>query len=71
MHCHNIAISHDTLYDTRVKQCNSKTIFKTVDNLLSNKQKLENQVLKSQGIIKNFKTEKSSEIASSVLLNHL
>ena len=33
--------------------------------------KLENQVTKSQGVIKDFKTEKSSEIASSVLLNHL
>jgi len=28
-------------------------------------------VIKFQGIINKFKTEKSSEIASSVLLNHL
>ena len=67
----NIAANEEVIPELLQSKCNSKTIFKTVDNLLSDKQKLENQVLKSQGIIKNFKTEKSSEIASSVLLNHL
>ena len=36
-----------------------------------NQQALVKQVKKSQEIISKFKTEKSSEIASSVLLNNL
>jgi len=39
--------------------------------LLNDKQALEKQVSNFQGIISKFKTEKSSEIASKVLLNHL
>ena len=47
--------------------CNPTNIYKTVDKLLSDKHALEKQVSRSQEIIKNFKTEKSSEIASSVI----
>ena len=67
----NIAANEEVIPELLQSKCNSKTIFKTVDNLLCDKQKLEKQVTKSQGIIKDFKTEKSSEIASSVILNHL
>ena len=67
----NIAAGQMIIPELLQSKCNSKTIFKTVDNLLSDKKKLENQVTKSQEVIKDFKTEKSSEIASSVLLNHL
>ena len=52
-------------------KCNPKDIYDTVDKLLSDKQALEKQVTNFQGIISKFKTEKSSEIASKVLLNHL
>ena len=45
---------------------NNKGIFST-----KKQQALENQVNKAQGIISNFKTERSSEIASSVLVNYL
>jgi len=38
---------------------------------LNDQQALEKQVSKTQKIISKFKTDKSSEIASSVLLNHL
>ena len=41
--------------------------FDDIDKLLSDKQALEKQVTKTQGIISNFKKEKSSEIVSSVL----
>ena len=44
---------------------------KTVDELLMDQQALVKQVTKSQEIVSKFKTEKSSEIASSVLLNNL
>ena len=49
----------------------SKKIFETVDRLLGDKSNLENQIIKSQGVISNFKTKRSSEIASSVLIHHL
>ncbi len=52
-------------------KCNSKDIYNTVDKLLNDKQALEKQVTNFQKIISKFKTEKSSEIASKVLLNHL
>ena len=52
-------------------KCNAaKDIFNTVDKLLSDKHALEKQVTKSQEIISNFKTERSSEIASSVIENY-
>ena len=50
--------------------CNSKEIFSVVDKLLTDQHALEKQIRKSQEIIKDFKTESSSEIASKVLLNH-
>jgi len=52
-------------------KCNPKDIYNTVDKLLSDKHALEQQVTKFQDVISKFKTEKSSEIVSKVLLNHL
>ena len=51
--------------------CNPSNIYNTVDKLLSNKKALDEQIMKSQEVIKNFKTEESSNIASSVLNNYL
>ncbi len=67
----NIAAEEEVIPELLQSKCNPKDIYNTVDKLLSNKQALENQVNKSQGIISNFKTERSSEIASSVLANYL
>ena len=67
----NIAADEEIIPELLQSKCNSKNIYSTVDKLLSDKQSLEKQVTRFQGIISNFKTEKSSEIASSVLLNHL
>ena len=67
----NIAANEEIIPELLQSKCNSKNIYSKVDELLSNKQALEKQVTKFQGIIGKFKTEKSSEIASSVLLNHL
>ena len=41
------------------------------NKLLSDKSELDKQISKTQKIIGDFKTEKSSEIASSVLVNNL
>jgi lipid-A-disaccharide synthase len=41
-----------------------------IDKLLTDKHALEQQIKKSQEVISNFKTERSSEIASSVIENY-
>ena len=67
----NIAANEEIIPELLQSKCNAKDIFKTVDKLLNNNKTLEEQKLKSQEIISKFKTEKSSEIASKVLLNYL
>ena len=67
----NIAASEEIIPELLQSNCNSTNIYNTVDKLLSDKQALEKQITKSQEIISNFKTEKSSEIASSVIENYL
>ena len=67
----NIAAGEEIIPELLQSKCNPKNIFKTVDKLLSDKQALEKQVSKSQVIINGFRTDKSSEIASSVLIKHL
>ena len=67
----NIAANEEVIPELLQSKCNSKDIYNIVDKLLSDKQASEKQVAKSQEIISNFKTERSTEIASTVLLNHL
>ena len=67
----NIAANEEVIPELLQSKCNSKKIFETVDRLLGDKSNLEKQIIKSQEIISNFKTQKSSEIASSVLIHHL
>ena len=67
----NIAAEEEVIPELLQSKCNPKDIYNTVDKLLTDKQALEKQVTKFQGIISKFKTAKSSEIASKVLLNHL
>ena len=67
----NIAAKEEIIPELLQSKCNPANIYNTVDKLLSNKSTLEKQVIKTQEIIRNFKTEKSSEIASSVLIDSL
>ena len=67
----NIAAGEEIIPELLQTNCNPTNIYNTVDKLLSDKQALEKQITKSQEIISNFKTEKSSEIASSVIENYL
>ena len=67
----NIAANEEVIPELLQSKCNPIDIFKTVDQLLNDKNILEKQIAKSQEIINNFKKAKSSEIASSVLLNQL
>ncbi|SVE26471.1 uncharacterized protein METZ01_LOCUS479325, partial [marine metagenome] len=66
----NIAANEEIIPELLQSNCNPTNIYNTVDKLLSDKHALEKQVAKSQEIISNFKTEKSSEIASSVIENY-
>ena len=66
----NIAAKEEIIPELLQTKCNPINIYNTVDRLLSDKQTLEKQVEKSQEIINNFKTEKSSEIASLVIENY-
>ena len=66
----NIAANEEIIPELLQSNCNSANIYNTVENLLSDKKALENQITKSQEIISNFKTERSSEIGSSVIKNY-
>tara|TARA_B100000945_G_scaffold312613_1_gene307411 strand:+ start:378 stop:1508 length:1131 start_codon:yes stop_codon:yes gene_type:complete len=67
----NIAANEEIIPELLQSKCNPNNIYNTVDKLLSDKHALEKQVNKTQEIIKAFKTEKSSEIASSILEKNL
>ena len=67
----NIAADEEIIPELLQSKCKPNNIFNTVCGLLDDKKTLEKQVTKSQRIINEFRTEKSSEIASSVLLDHL
>ncbi len=63
----NIVADAEIIPELLQSDCNSDNIFLTVDKLLSDSNALEKQINKSQEIIVNFKTGRSSEIASSVI----
>ena len=67
----NIAANDEIIPELLQSKCNPKNIFNTVDKLLNNNNALEEQILNFQTIIDKFKTEKSSELGSSILINHL
>ena len=67
----NIAANEEIIPELLQSNCNSINIYNIVDELLSDREALEKQITKSQEIISNFKTQKSSEIACSVIENYL
>jgi lipid-A-disaccharide synthase len=67
----NIAANEEIIPELLQSKCNPQNIFNTVTKLLQDQGALAKQVIKSQEIVKKLKTEDSSEIASSVLLNNL
>ena len=67
----NIAADTEIIPELLQSDCNPDNIFLTVDKLLSDSNALEKQINKSQEIINKFKKNRSSEMACSVLLNHL
>lgn len=67
----NIAADEEIIPELLQSNCNPVNIFNKVDNLLKNKEALEDQIKKSQKVINEFKTNRSTEIASKVLLNYI
>jgi len=63
----NIAANEEIIPELLQSNCNATNIYNTVDKFLNNEKESEKQVMKSQEIIKNFKTGKSSELARSVI----
>ena len=66
----NIAAKKEIIPELLQSNCNPTNIYNNVDKLLSDKHALEKQETESQKIIREFKTERSSEIASSVIENY-
>ena len=66
----NIAANEEIIPELLQSNCNSKNIFNKVDNFLKNNQLIQNQIDKSQEIIRKFKTDKSSKIAADVLTSY-
>ena len=67
----NIAANEEIIPELIQSKCNSKNIYNKIESFFINKKSIQKQIDKTQEIIKNFKTNKSSEIASSVLINSL
>ena len=66
----NIVANEEIIPELLQSNCNPTNIYNTVDKLLNDKKALSLQVKKSQDIISKFKTERSSEIASSTIENY-
>ena len=66
----NIAANEEIIPELLQFNCNPTNIYNTVDKLLSDKNIIEEQVARSQEIISNFKTGKSTEIAISVIQSY-
>ena len=67
----NIAADEEIIPELIQSKCNSKNIYNKIDSFFINNKSIQDQIDKTQKIINNFKTNKSSEIAASVLANSL
>ena len=68
----NIAAKKEIIPELLQSNCNPKKIFEVVSNYLDNTKKIDEQVSKTQEILKNFKTNSSSSaLAANVLTKYL
>tara|TARA_Y100000590_G_scaffold139136_1_gene159346 strand:+ start:1163 stop:2290 length:1128 start_codon:yes stop_codon:yes gene_type:complete len=65
----NIAANDEIIPELIQSNCNSKSIYNKIDEFFLNNQLIQTQIEKTQNVIKDFKTNRSSEIAASVLIN--
>ena len=67
----NIVANEEIIPELLQSNCNSKNIFNKVDNFLEDQNSMQKQINRSQEIISTFKTDRSSEIATSILNDSL
>ncbi len=67
----NIAAKEEIIPELIQSNCNSKNIYNKIDSFFSDNQSIKTQIEKTQKILNDFRTNKSSEIAASVLANSL
>ncbi len=65
----NIAANEEIIPELLQSNCNSKNIFDMVSNYLDNPKKINEQIVKTQKILKNFKTNDSSSASAANTLN--
>ena len=65
----NIAAKEEIIPELLQSDCNPNNIFSVVSNYLNNSKKMEEQVSKTQSILKNLKTNKSSVGLAANALN--
>jgi len=65
----NIAAKEEIIPELLQSNCNPKNIFKVVSNYLDNPKKIHNQISKTQSILKDFKTDKSSTALAAKAIN--
>ena len=67
----NIAAKEEIIPELLQSNCNPKKIFKYVSDFLDNPKKIETQVKRTQKILENFKTSKSSSDKTATALNKI
>mgnify|MGYP001314060153 CR=1 FL=1 len=67
----NIAADEEIIPELIQSKCNSKNIYNKIDSFFINNKSIQDQIDKTQKIINNFKTNKSSEIVATVLTSSL
>ena len=65
----NIAAKEEIIPELLQSNCNPKKIFENVSDFLDNPKKIDAQINKTQLIINNLKTKKSSSVQAAITLN--
>ena len=65
----NIAAKKEIIPELLQSNCNPQKIFEIVSNYLDNPQKINEQISKTQMILKSFKTNTSSSILAAYAIN--
>ena len=65
----NIAAKEEIIPELLQSKCNPKNIFNVVSNYLNNSKKMDEQVIKTQLILNNFRTKNSSSVLAANALN--
>ena len=68
----NIAAKEEIIPELLQSKCNPENIFSVVSNYLDNPKNMDEQILKTQKILKNFKTNNSSSaLAANAIKKYL